>query len=72
MTTMERGTLATYGYPPAERYTLTRDGKPLMIGTEAECWNYLHATHACSVSHALRWEGYKLEPASRPAQAVQP
>ncbi len=43
------------------RMRLTRDGREIMIGTEQECWVYLHWTHCFSVSHALRYEGYELK-----------
>lgn len=48
---------------PADRpYRLTRDGKELLVGTERECWVYIHRMEPCSVSHALKFEGYAITP----------
>lgn len=56
-------TLQHYPYPAADRYRLTRDGvEHLTAATEGECWNYLHNVTAASVEHALRHEGWKMEP----------
>lgn len=41
-------------------FTLYRDGKKVLAGTEKDCWNYLHRAHGFSVWHALRWEGYSI------------
>lgn len=43
-------------------YRLSRDGREVMIGTERECWLYIHRTHSYSVDWAQRWEGYSLTP----------
>ena len=39
-------------------FLLTRDGIAKRIGTEHECWMYLHRVHSFSVAHALEYEGY--------------
>ena len=49
-----------YAPSPADRYELTRDGKPVLRGTEGEIWRYLHRVHSGSVSHALKHEGYTI------------
>jgi hypothetical protein len=41
-------------------FTLYRDGKQVLQGTEKDLWNYLHRTHSFSIYHALRWEGYSI------------
>jgi len=51
-----------YGYSPTNDYVLTRDGKEVHRGTEESVWRYLHSNHGYSVSHALQFEGYKIEP----------
>ena len=51
-----------YGYSPTNDYVLTRDGKEVHRGTEESVWQYLHSNHGYSVSHALQFEGYKIEP----------
>lgn len=43
-------------------WALYRDGK--LVGkfkTETEVWQYLHRTHAASVGHLLRHEGYEIK-----------
>jgi hypothetical protein len=47
---------------PNGRYVLSRDGKIVMRGTEEEVWRYIHNTHGYSVGHALKHEGYKIQP----------
>lgn len=41
-------------------YRLARDGETVTVGTETECWGYIHANHCYSVHHALTHEGYTL------------
>jgi len=47
---------------PSGRYILSRDGKIVTRGTEQEIWKYLHTTHGYSVEHAIKYEGYKIQP----------
>jgi len=47
---------------PTGRYVLSRDGKVVMRGTEQEVWTYIHTNHSYSVEHALKYEGFKLQP----------
>jgi hypothetical protein len=42
-------------------YVLLRDGKEIMRGSEDAVWRYLHRS-PYSVSHALKYEGYKIVP----------
>jgi hypothetical protein len=51
-----------YGYSLTDDYVLTLDGQEVFKGTEAAIWRYLHRNHGYSVSHALKYEGYKIEP----------
>ncbi len=55
-----------YGYEdsPVGRYTLRRDGKDVMSGTEGEVWKWIQSNHCYSVSHAVRHEGYSIVPHS--------
>lgn len=41
-------------------FTLYRDGKKVLSGTERDCWKYIHDNHSFSVWHALAWEGYSI------------
>ena len=54
-----------------EPFQVTRDGTVLFTGTEDECFVHLLHIQSSSVSHATRYEGYKIEPAdgrvSRPS-----
>ena len=43
-------------------WTLYRDGKEILTGTERECWVYIHRMHCYSVDHACKWEGYSIKP----------
>jgi hypothetical protein len=45
-------------------YLLKRDGRDVLLGTEQDIWQYIHQHHAYSVEHALRYEGYSIEPVS--------
>lgn len=53
-----------YGYEASTngRYVLSRDGKELLRGTEAEVWAHMHRILPYSISHALEFEGYGIEP----------
>lgn len=53
-----------YPYDPTHKgpFRLTRDGAEILIGTEGECWTWIHRHASSSVEHALRWEGWKMEP----------
>lgn len=53
-----------HGYEKSEtgKYVLTRDGRAILVGTEQECWAYIHERHCYSVDHAIRWEGYSIQP----------
>lgn len=53
-----------YPYPssPSGRYVLRLDGAEVLRGTEHDCWAYLHRSHCYSVFHALKFEGYSIEP----------
>lgn len=53
-----------YGYDESQvnRYELTRDGATVHVGTEQECWAFIHARHSYSVDWALRYEGYRMTP----------
>lgn len=44
------------------QYTLLRDGKQVLSGTEYEIWKYLHKTCSCSVDWALKYEGWSIAP----------
>ena len=56
-------TVNLYGYPVGfKKYQLSRDGVVVRVGTEDECWHWLHMNHCYSVHHALKYEGYKMEP----------
>ena len=51
-----------YENSPSGRYVLTLDGKEVLEGTEIEIVDHIHNNHCYSVSHALKYEGYKIEP----------
>lgn len=58
-----------YPYQPTHEdgpYRLTRDGKEILVGTEGECWTWIHRNCGYSVEHALRYEGYRMEPYAIP------
>jgi len=55
-------TLYPYKKSPNNVYSLQRDGHLVMRGTEQQIWKYLHNTHSFSIDHALKHEGYKIEP----------
>lgn len=62
-----RATSPAHHYPYKEPgpgpWTLYLDGQVIKTAeTEGELWAFLHATTSCSVSHALRWEGYSIKP----------
>jgi hypothetical protein len=42
-------------------HQLSRDGVVIYQGTESECWKWLHDNTSCSASHAVEYEGYKIE-----------
>jgi hypothetical protein len=59
-----------YGYAPVDgsnktQYDLTRDGKPVLTGTEQECWKCIHETTSVSVYQALKFEGWKMATTKR-------
>lgn len=54
--------MITYPKSPSGQYVLRRDGQEVMRGTEDEVWQWLHRNHSYSVDHALRHEGYSIEP----------
>lgn len=54
--------LYPYQSSPTGYYILLRDGKETMRGTEQECWQFIHRFHCYSVEHALKYEGYSMEP----------
>lgn len=64
----ERAALAAsesgYDIPKSRtgQYALKHDGKLIMRGTMDEIWRHIHRTHGFSVSHALTYEGYSIEP----------
>lgn len=45
-----------------EQLVLKKDSKVIMTGTSFEIAKYIHNHHSYSVAHALRYEGYKIEP----------
>lgn len=45
-----------------DRYVLKRNGTTVHMGSEQDVWSYLHKWCPYSVSHALRYEGYSIEP----------
>lgn len=62
---------AQYGYEPGhETYVLKHDGKEVMRGTEGQIWAHMHSHLGYSVEHALRYEGYSIEPAHQANRAV--
>ncbi len=46
----------------ATRYVLKLDGKPVTTGTWFDLMRWMHSTHPYSLDHALRWEGYSIQP----------
>jgi len=42
-------------------WKLTQYGAEVIVGTEAECLNWIHSHTPYSAQHAFRYEGYKLE-----------
>jgi hypothetical protein len=42
-------------------FTLKRDGKEIIKGSEITLLQYIHNNHCYSMSHALRYEGYSVE-----------
>jgi hypothetical protein len=44
------------------KYLLTRDGKEIYTGYYLECMQYIHNLHCYSLDHAIRFEGYQIEP----------
>lgn len=57
-----------YNYPPSPWYRLSRDGEILVIGSEIECWNWIHRNTPFSVSEALQRQGFKMEPELKESQ----
>ncbi len=54
-----------YGYEasPVGLYRVSRDGKTVLpSATEQEAWKYLHGVLPCSISHAVKHEGWRIEP----------
>ncbi len=51
-----------YPSSPVGLYVLRLDGAEVMRGLEIACWNYIHRVHPFSVDHAIRHEGYSMEP----------
>ncbi len=45
-----------------ELYDLRRDGKIIFRGTANECFIKLHRIQSSSVDHALKYEGYTINP----------
>ena len=43
-------------------HQVTRDGKTLFIGDKGECFIWLLNHQPNSTDHALKYEGYKIEP----------
>ena len=43
-------------------YKLIHDKKTVFVGSEGECWRWIHANDSFSVSHALKYEGYEIKP----------
>ena len=43
-------------------WTLYRDWKEVIVGTECELWQWIHSHTPFSVDHALRYEGYSIRP----------
>ncbi len=41
-------------------WTLSRDGKAILTGTERECWTWIRSHTAYSVAHAIQHEGYRI------------
>ena len=56
--------MSTIHLPGDAIYRLTRDGTPIMEGTEIEVIAYIHKHHPYSLMHAVNHEGYRLEPVS--------
>lgn len=43
-------------------YELRKDGKLILRGSETECWHKLHQIQSGSVDHAIKHEGYTINP----------
>jgi hypothetical protein len=43
-------------------YLLTRDEKEICKGSYIVCMKYIHDNHCYSLDHAIRFEGYKINP----------
>lgn len=61
----------TYPKSPSGQYVLKRDGREVTHGTEDEIWKWLHNNHGYSVDHALRYEGYSIEPVEHVRQTAE-
>ena len=53
-------------------YVLTRDGKEIMRGSEAEIWGWMHSHLSYSVHHALTYEGYTITPVQPGTREARP
>ena len=53
--------LTEYGYVSRSGmiYALTRDGVEVTRGDEAHCWRWIQNHCPYSVSHAVKYEGYR-------------
>jgi len=51
-----------YDPSPSDQYVLTRDGREVTRGSEAEIWAWMHSNLGYSIDHALRHEGYTITP----------
>lgn len=74
---IRRPTSYPYQRSASDQYVLTRDGREVMRGTESQIWKWMHANVSSSVDHALRHEGYKIEPVEtaphqQPLHAARP
>jgi len=57
-----------YPYPSGRaKYRLTYNGITVLVDSEVNCWSYLLLHSTGSISWALRYEGWKMEPVEKEA-----
>ncbi len=59
-----------YEISKTDNYLLKRDGVLVMQGTQEMVWRWLHTNEPFSVSHALKYEGYSIEPLDLPIHNI--
>lgn len=58
----QRRQMYPYGQSASGQYSLKRDGREIMRGTEEEIWRWMHSNLGYSIDHALTYEGYSITP----------